>query len=78
MSDSTPDFWFPAKKIGWGWGPPVRWQGWLVVALYFALVFSGIAYFRVQRDVPGLAIFLVILTSVLVTLMFVKGERRAG
>jgi hypothetical protein len=21
------DFWFPAKRYGWGWGLPVKWQG---------------------------------------------------
>jgi hypothetical protein len=29
MSESQTDFWFPAKKFGWGWGPPVKWQGWM-------------------------------------------------
>jgi len=21
------DYWFPAKRYGWGWGIPNRWQG---------------------------------------------------
>ncbi|TCV96386.1 hypothetical protein EC912_102737 [Luteibacter rhizovicinus] len=35
------DYWFPAKKYGWGWGIPTRWQGWFVIAAYvvsFALI----------------------------------------
>ncbi len=32
MSD-RPAFWFPVKRYGWGWGLPVRWQGWVVFAL---------------------------------------------
>ena len=23
--------WFPAKKYGWGWSLPQRWQGWMVL-----------------------------------------------
>ena len=23
-------YWFPAKRYGWGWGPPQTWQGWVV------------------------------------------------
>ena len=22
---------FPAKRRGWGWGPPTVWQGWVVL-----------------------------------------------
>jgi hypothetical protein len=27
-----PEYWFPAKRYGWGWGIPVTWQGWVVFA----------------------------------------------
>ena len=30
--------WFPAKKYGWGWGLPLTWQGWVVLALYTIFV----------------------------------------
>ena len=26
-------YWFPAKRRGWGWGPPTVWQGWAVLVL---------------------------------------------
>ena len=42
MSESDRDHWFPAKTVGYGWGPPRRWQGWVVLALYMAAVI-GIA-----------------------------------
>lgn len=29
-------YWFPAKRYGWGWGPPATWQGWVVLLLWFA------------------------------------------
>jgi len=32
----TKDFWFPAKRFGWGWGPPTKWRGWAVLAASLA------------------------------------------
>jgi hypothetical protein len=40
-----PQYWFPAKKFGWGWGWPCRIQGWLVLIVFFALVALGILWF---------------------------------
>jgi hypothetical protein len=34
-------FWFPAKRYGWGWGLPVRWQGWLVLVVFLASIVAG-------------------------------------
>jgi peptidoglycan/LPS O-acetylase OafA/YrhL len=69
-------FWFPAKRYGWGWGLPVRWQGWAVLAGYFALVFGAIAYFE-PRHVPPLRllVYLTLLTAVLIAIVALKGER---
>jgi hypothetical protein len=33
--------WFPAKRYGWGWGFPTVWQGWAVLAAFFALLAVG-------------------------------------
>jgi hypothetical protein len=74
MND-RPDFWFPAKRYGWGWGLPVRWQGWLVFAVYAALLYGGIYYFKGQRNVAGLMLFVLVLTVALVVIMVIKGER---
>ena len=35
------DHWFPAKPSGFGWGPPVRWQGWAFLLGWIALLFAG-------------------------------------
>jgi hypothetical protein len=38
-------YWFPAKRYGWGWGFPVRWQGWAVFfAFFLALVIGGLLF----------------------------------
>jgi hypothetical protein len=77
MSDK-PTFWFPVKQYGWGWGLPVRWQGWVVFASYLALMYAGIQYFRPQRNMAGLLVYLAILTVVLIAIVVAKGERPAG
>jgi hypothetical protein len=63
------------KLYGWGWGLPVRWQGWLVLALYFASIYLGIRYLRPQDDVRGLLWLLLIATALLVGLVLWKGEK---
>ena len=68
-------YWFPAKRYGWGWGLPVRWQGWLVLLVYFGMLFGGIAYFRARHDVRGLLAFLIGLTVILIGIIAAKGER---
>ena len=35
-------YWFPAKRYGWGWGLPVRWQGWVVMAVFAASMLGGV------------------------------------
>jgi hypothetical protein len=76
--NEKPEFWFPVKSYGWGWGLPVRWQGWVVLASYFALMFAGISYFRPQRDMVGLLTYLALLTAALIVIVVVKGERPVG
>ncbi|MFN6963113.1 MAG: hypothetical protein ACK4S4_05030 [Pyrinomonadaceae bacterium] len=31
-------YWFPAKRYGWGWGPPATWQGWVVLLAFIVFV----------------------------------------
>ena len=45
MSGSKP-YWFPAKGIGWGWGPPVTWQGWVVLLLWAGALAAGMFLLR--------------------------------
>jgi hypothetical protein len=34
-------YWFPAKRFGWGWGLPITWQGWAVLFVFVSLVAAG-------------------------------------
>jgi hypothetical protein len=71
MSDR---YWFPAKRYGWGWGLPLTWQGWVVMAAYVALIAAAVVVFPPHR--ARLAFFgsVAILTGLLTVVCWLKGE----
>ena len=74
-----PAFWFPVKRYGWGWGFPVRWEGWVVLIGYVALVIGGLTYLRARRaPVSTVLVYFAALTVILLAIMLVKGERPLG
>ncbi|MBN8800134.1 MAG: hypothetical protein ABS96_05585 [Lysobacteraceae bacterium SCN 69-123] len=40
-----PRYWFAAKELGWGWGWPLAWQGWLAYASAAALLVASFVVF---------------------------------
>lgn len=73
------NYWFKAKRYGWGWYPS-SWQGWTVLALYIgALVwkFRGIdAYSHSASDtLLGLVVPYVVLTVLLILICYATGEK---
>jgi hypothetical protein len=71
---AKPKYWFPAKRYGWGWGPPRSWQGWAVLAVFFGLVIAGIFLFQTRVDpVPYIA-YAAVLCVLLVIVCWLKGE----
>jgi hypothetical protein len=69
-----PRYWFPAKRYGWGWGPPVTWQGWIVLATYAACIGAGALIISPARQ-PGVFVAYVAFLSVLLTAVcWAKGE----
>jgi hypothetical protein len=70
----TKQYWFPAKKYGWGWGMPSAWQGWLTLSLYVVWL-GGSAYLFSPEEQPGaFAVSVVIASAFLVFICRVKGE----
>jgi uncharacterized membrane protein YhaH (DUF805 family) len=66
-------YWFPAKRYGWGWGPPIRWQGWAVLFIWFMVM--AVAGIRLMQG--HIAAFLSLALLMVVLLLFicyVKGE----
>lgn len=74
--------WFKAKLYGWGW-VPVKWQGWLVILVYIALI-STLVSMR-EEYIPGnpnsgsnfltFALPIIVLTTLLITICYKKGEK---
>jgi hypothetical protein len=67
--------WFGPKRIlGWGW-IPITWQGWMVVAVFFAAILAG-AYL-----IPGTIVKVVVelvLVLALLAVCALTGTRPGG
>jgi len=68
-------YWFPAKRYGWGWGPPSAWQGWAVLAIYVALVLGGIPLLQATGSNLMYAAYVLLLTAALILICWLTGER---
>jgi hypothetical protein len=68
-----PDDWFPPKRYGYGAGPPLTWQGWVLIAA-FALVILAAGLWARRGDAA--ARWGAIGTIVLATAVFVPVIRR--
>jgi uncharacterized membrane protein YhaH (DUF805 family) len=73
MADDIKRYWFPAKRYGWGWGLPATWQGWVVFAIWFAVVLP-IAPWLATRSLAAFFIFVAIMSAVLIAICYAKGE----
>lgn len=70
------DYWFPAKRYGWGWGFPCRWQGWVVFALYALFLYVGWEVMRPEiSGTPYYPIYVFFMSVLLVAICWIKGER---
>jgi len=67
-------YWFPAKRYGWGWGPPITWQGWAVVATWLTALAAGLVFLRLRHHWMWWLIYLLGLTIVLTCICYWKGE----
>ena len=75
MSRSRKDIWFPAKTRGWGWGLPIKWQGWVVVAVYLFMLIGGQFYLMPVFGHWVFLCYLIFLSVVLVLVCWAKGEK---
>jgi len=70
----SPIYWFPAKRYGWGWGLPTAWQGWVVVAVFIAVVLAGAQWILPSRGPVPFVLYTLVLTAALVGVCWLKGE----
>lgn len=71
---NEPQFWFPAKRYGWGWGMPTRWQGWVVLIGFFALLALGAKRLQPSLHPVEFALYALMLSVLLTLICWLKGE----
>lgn len=75
MQFPNKQYWFRLKRFGIG-SEPVTWQGWLVVLIYVAAMFSSCVLMLPTHSPGRLVLTLVGLTVVLHLIVAIKGEPR--
>jgi hypothetical protein len=69
--------WFAAKRYGYGWGLPLRWQGWVVVLGYIAAVVAASIALAADHLVTFIACS-VLMSAVLVGIATGRVKPRSG
>jgi hypothetical protein len=67
-------YWFPAKRYGWGWGLPITWQGWAVFVVFFALLIAGIFLFPPARGTFSFLVYTMLVSVAFGVICYAKGE----
>ena len=67
-------YWFPAKRYGWGWSIPQTWQGWVVLAVFTALLIAGTIVLTPARQYALYLAYVVVLSTLLFVVCWLKGE----
>jgi hypothetical protein len=73
-SETEPQYWFPAKRYGWGWGLPNCWQGWLVFAAYLLGIAVAGGFLAASNQMLLFFLSVGLLTSGLIVICYLKGE----
>jgi len=71
---SADRYWFPAKRYGWGWGPPTTWQGWVVTLAWFAILLVGVRLIDPRHHIVAFLAFTLVMIIVLLVVCYAKGE----
>jgi hypothetical protein len=74
MNIQPRQYWFPAKRYGWGWGLPVVWQGWAVLIGYLVAVTLIASWVPSHADTGSFLGLLVAVTLLLGLIVWRKGE----
>jgi uncharacterized membrane protein YhaH (DUF805 family) len=72
MNDPKP-YWFPAKRYGWGWGPPATWQGWVVLVVWLGIIISASPWLALKSTMLFF-VFIILMSAVLISICYLKGE----
>jgi hypothetical protein len=70
----TQGYWFPSKRRGWGWGWPVRWQGWVALVVFVGLVWTDAAFFHPAAHPVAFGSIVAVLVAGFTIVCWMKGE----
>lgn len=70
---ATPSYWFRRKRYGIGWGLSARWQGWLTVLTYLALLALG-SWLTLPRHPIEMVLAVIVLSLVLIAVVMKTSE----
>ena len=68
------DYWFSAKTYGWGWGLPLRWQGWVAYSIATALLIAMFFLFPPAREAVKFMLGTGLIALLLIAVCWLKGE----
>ncbi|HEY0231032.1 MAG TPA: hypothetical protein VGC55_07260 [Dokdonella sp.] len=68
------DYWFPAKRFGWGWGMPRSPQGWVVLFVYAVAIALMVVLVPPAAHLAGFLAGTLLVTVLLVAVCWWKGE----
>ena len=68
------EYWFRAKRYGWGWGLPMTWQGWMVLVAFIVLLVLGSILFPPHKQLWSYLAYVVVLALLLTGICWLKGE----
>jgi hypothetical protein len=71
------DIWFPARRFGWGWGPPRVWQGWVALGTYVVMLAIGAVGIDPERQTGLFMGWMIGWTLAFIVVCWLKGERPA-
>jgi hypothetical protein len=71
---SDVQYWFPAKRYGWGWGFPITWQGWVAFIGFLVLLVAGIVLMPPRHSLVGFIAYVVVLVALFTGVCWWKGE----
>jgi hypothetical protein len=72
--DGGKPYWFPAKRFGWGWGPPKTWQGWVVAVLWAVVLFVGMRILPFHGRIIAQGGFAMAMIAIYMLICYWRGE----
>ena len=69
--------WFAPKRLGYGAGLPIAWQGWALLGAYVAVV-TGLSAVLERADLTGWAIWAIGVAAATAVLIVVARKRTRG